>query len=88
MSSLKVIGLLFVFEKDKSIYVFFFNLKSCIPACLSFPVTVCVLVYILGGVKPAGKPLISWYNKENVGVLRRFMVKEHRLLWNGFLRTW
>lgn len=71
-----------------STFIYFFNLKTCIPACLSFPVTVCMLVYILGGVKAAGKPLISWHNKENVGVLRRFMVKEHRLLWNGFLRTW
>ncbi|XP_039877779.1 mitochondrial ubiquitin ligase activator of nfkb 1-A isoform X2 [Simochromis diagramma] len=56
-------------------------LKVTPGACLQY-------VVIEGGVKPAGKPLISWYNKENVGVLRRFMVKEHRLLWNGFLRTW
>uniref|UniRef100_A0A669BQR6 RING-type E3 ubiquitin transferase n=1 Tax=Oreochromis niloticus TaxID=8128 RepID=A0A669BQR6_ORENI len=40
-------------------------------------------IYILGAVKPARRPLISWYNKDNVGMLHKFMVKEPRLLWNG-----
>ncbi|XP_019210101.1 mitochondrial ubiquitin ligase activator of nfkb 1-A-like isoform X2 [Oreochromis niloticus] len=45
-------------------------------------------VIIEGAVKPARRPLISWYNKDNVGMLHKFMVKEPRLLWNGLLRTW
>uniref|UniRef100_A0A668TB35 RING-type E3 ubiquitin transferase n=1 Tax=Oreochromis aureus TaxID=47969 RepID=A0A668TB35_OREAU len=31
---------------------------------------------------------LYWYNKDNVGMLHKFMVKEPRLLWNGLLRTW
>uniref|UniRef100_A0A669CFF4 RING-type E3 ubiquitin transferase n=1 Tax=Oreochromis niloticus TaxID=8128 RepID=A0A669CFF4_ORENI len=44
-------------------------------------------VIIEGAVKPARRPLISWYNKDNVGMLHKFMVKEPRLLWNGLLQA-
>ncbi|XP_030608339.1 mitochondrial ubiquitin ligase activator of nfkb 1-A [Archocentrus centrarchus] len=45
-------------------------------------------VIIEGAVEPAGRPLMSQYNRDAVGVLRTFMVKDHRLLWNGISRSW
>uniref|UniRef100_A0A3Q0R7R3 RING-type E3 ubiquitin transferase n=1 Tax=Amphilophus citrinellus TaxID=61819 RepID=A0A3Q0R7R3_AMPCI len=45
-------------------------------------------VVIEGAVEPAGRPLMSQYNRDAVGVLRTFMVKDHRLLWNGISRSW
>ncbi|XP_047445517.1 mitochondrial ubiquitin ligase activator of nfkb 1-A [Mugil cephalus] len=56
-------------------------LKVTPGACLQY-------VVIEGAVKPVDKPLTSEFNKEIVGVLRKFMLKEHRLLWNGISRTW
>ncbi|KAM9322335.1 mitochondrial ubiquitin ligase activator of nfkb 1-A [Pholidichthys leucotaenia] len=45
-------------------------------------------VVIEGVVTPLGTPLRSNFHPEFVGVLRKFTLKEHRLLWNGLLRSW
>lgn len=46
-----------------------------------------MLVY-LGAVQPVGEPLTSQFQKEIVGVLQKFMLTEHRLVWNSLARTW
>ncbi|XP_069013315.1 mitochondrial ubiquitin ligase activator of nfkb 1-A isoform X1 [Embiotoca jacksoni] len=43
---------------------------------------------IEGAVKPEGEPLTSQFHKEVVGVLHKFMLREHRLVWNGLSRSW
>lgn len=56
-------------------------LKVTPEACLQYAV-------IEGVVQPVGKPLASYFQNEIVGVLQRFMLKEHRLVWNSLSRTW
>ncbi|XP_023147103.1 mitochondrial ubiquitin ligase activator of nfkb 1-A isoform X1 [Amphiprion ocellaris] len=41
-----------------------------------------------GVVKPEGEPLKSDFHKEISGVLQKFLLREHRLVWNGFSRRW
>lgn len=47
-----------------------------------------VCIYIVGAVQPVGEPLTSPFQKEFLGVLQKFMLKEHRLVWNSLSRTW
>lgn len=41
-----------------------------------------------GSVQATAEPLMSQFQKDTVGVLQRFMLREHRLLWNGLSHTW
>ncbi|XP_020566701.1 mitochondrial ubiquitin ligase activator of nfkb 1-A isoform X1 [Oryzias latipes] len=43
---------------------------------------------IEGSVKPAGEPLRSNSHQDIVGVLQKFTLKEHRLVWSGISRSW
>lgn len=43
---------------------------------------------IEGTVHPVGELLRSHFQKETVGVLQRFMLREHRLVWNGISHSW
>ncbi|XP_058492624.1 mitochondrial ubiquitin ligase activator of nfkb 1-A [Solea solea] len=45
-------------------------------------------VVLEGAVEPVVKSLKSKFQKEAVGVLQKYMVKQQRLLWNGFTRSW
>jgi len=45
-------------------------------------------VHTVGVVRPAGEPLTSHFQKEFVGVLQKFLLREHRLVWNSLSRTW
>lgn len=56
-------------------------LKVTPGACLQYAV-------IEGAVQPVGEPLTSHFQKEIVGVLQKFMLREHRLVWNSLRRTW
>ncbi|XP_040910275.1 mitochondrial ubiquitin ligase activator of nfkb 1-A [Toxotes jaculatrix] len=56
-------------------------LKVTPGACLQYAV-------IEGAVQPIGEPLTSHFQKETVGVLQKFMLREHRLVWNGLSSTW
>nr|XP_046265187.1 mitochondrial ubiquitin ligase activator of nfkb 1-A [Scatophagus argus] len=56
-------------------------LKVTPGACLQYAV-------IEGTVKPVGESLTSHFQKEIAGVLQRFTLKEHRLVWNSLTRTW
>ncbi|XP_039999911.1 mitochondrial ubiquitin ligase activator of nfkb 1-A [Xiphias gladius] len=56
-------------------------LKVTPGACLQYAV-------IEGAVQPVGEPLTSNFQKESVGVLQKFMLREHRLVWNGLSSTW
>ncbi|XP_059201104.1 mitochondrial ubiquitin ligase activator of nfkb 1-A isoform X2 [Centropristis striata] len=56
-------------------------LKVTPGACLQYAV-------IEGAVQPVGEPLTSPFQKEFVGVLQKFMLKEHRLVWNSLSHTW
>ncbi|XP_027141282.1 mitochondrial ubiquitin ligase activator of nfkb 1-A isoform X1 [Larimichthys crocea] len=56
-------------------------LKVTPGACLQYAV-------IEGAVRPVGEPLTSQFQKEIVGVLQKFLLREHRLVWNGLSRTW
>ncbi|XP_070701305.1 mitochondrial ubiquitin ligase activator of nfkb 1-A [Pempheris klunzingeri] len=56
-------------------------LKVTPGACLQYAV-------IEGAVQPVGEPLRSHFQKEIVGVMQKFMLREHRLVWNGLSRTW
>ncbi|KAM9719566.1 mitochondrial ubiquitin ligase activator of nfkb 1-A [Menidia menidia] len=56
-------------------------LKVTPGACLRYAV-------IEGTVKPVGEPLTSHFHKEIFGVLQKFILKEHRLVWSGLSRTW
>lgn len=56
-------------------------LKVTPGACLEYAV-------IEGAVQPVGEPLTSHLQKEFVGVLQKFMLREHRLVWNSLSRTW
>ncbi|XP_041848067.1 mitochondrial ubiquitin ligase activator of nfkb 1-A [Melanotaenia boesemani] len=56
-------------------------LKVTPGACLQY-------VVIEGNVKPVGEPLTSNFHKEISGVLQRFTLKEHKLVWSGMSRTW
>lgn len=47
-----------------------------------------VCIYTVGAVHPVGEPLTSPFQKDFVGVLQKFMLREHRLVWNGLSRTW
>lgn len=54
---------------------------------LHYCMFVCLCVYI-GTVQPVGESLNSHFQKEIVGVLQKFSLREHRLVWNGISRTW
>uniref|UniRef100_A0A3Q1FTD6 RING-type E3 ubiquitin transferase n=1 Tax=Acanthochromis polyacanthus TaxID=80966 RepID=A0A3Q1FTD6_9TELE len=41
-----------------------------------------------GVVKPEGEPLKSDFHKEISGVLQKFLLREHRLVWNDYSRRW
>ncbi|KAM6920077.1 mitochondrial ubiquitin ligase activator of nfkb 1-A isoform 1-T2 [Lycodopsis pacificus] len=56
-------------------------LKVTPGACLQYAV-------IEGAVQPAGEALTSHFQKEFVGVLQKFLLREHRLVWNSLSRTW
>ncbi|XP_020489650.1 mitochondrial ubiquitin ligase activator of nfkb 1-A [Labrus bergylta] len=56
-------------------------LKVTPGACLQYAV-------IEGTVQPVGEPLTSHFQKEYVGVLQKFNLTEHRLVWNSLSRTW
>ncbi|XP_017277633.1 mitochondrial ubiquitin ligase activator of nfkb 1-A [Kryptolebias marmoratus] len=56
-------------------------LKVTQGACLQYAV-------IEGTVKSEEKPLTSQFQKEIFGVFQKFTLKEHKLMWNGILRTW
>ncbi|XP_041660306.1 mitochondrial ubiquitin ligase activator of nfkb 1-A [Cheilinus undulatus] len=56
-------------------------LKATPGACLQYAV-------IEGPVQPIGEPLKSHFHKDLVGVLQKFKLTEHRLVWNGLSRTW
>ncbi|XP_029970025.1 mitochondrial ubiquitin ligase activator of nfkb 1-A [Salarias fasciatus] len=61
------------------------NLKDILKvtpgACLQYAV-------IEGVVRPVGEPLTSHFHKETVGVLQKFMLREHSLVWNSLSRSW
>ncbi|KAM9789832.1 mitochondrial ubiquitin ligase activator of nfkb 1-A [Neosynchiropus ocellatus] len=58
------------------------NLLNVSPGkCLQYAV-------IEGTVQATAEPLTSQFQKDTVGVLQRFMLREHRLLWNGISHTW
>ena len=59
-----------------------------IPPCLSFSDTACACTYVVGTVTPVGEHLSSQFNKEISGVLQKFTLKEHRLVWSSISRTW
>lgn len=50
-----------------------------------FCLHVCMFI---GIVQPIGEPLKSQFQNETVGVLQKFMLREHKLLWNGLSHTW
>ncbi|XP_023261173.1 mitochondrial ubiquitin ligase activator of nfkb 1-A-like [Seriola lalandi dorsalis] len=56
-------------------------LKATPGACLQYAV-------IEGAVQPVGEPLRSHFQKEIVGVLQKFMLREHRLVWNSLSGSW
>ncbi|XP_072219148.1 mitochondrial ubiquitin ligase activator of nfkb 1-A [Leuresthes tenuis] len=56
-------------------------LKVTPGACLRYAV-------IEGTVTPVGEHLSSQFNKEISGVLQKFTLKEHRLVWSSISRTW
>ncbi|XP_074544774.1 mitochondrial ubiquitin ligase activator of nfkb 1-A [Halichoeres trimaculatus] len=56
-------------------------LKVTPGACLQYAV-------IEGAVQPVGEPLTSHFQKDIAGVLQKFCLKEHRLVWNSISRTW
>lgn len=41
-----------------------------------------------GTVQPVGEPLMSHFQKETAGVLQKFTLSEHRLVWSNLTRTW
>lgn len=41
-----------------------------------------------GAVQPEGEALASTSKKVNVGVLQKFTLSEHRLVWNSLTRSW
>ncbi|XP_076600220.1 mitochondrial ubiquitin ligase activator of nfkb 1-A [Chaetodon auriga] len=56
-------------------------LKVTPGACLQYAV-------IEGAVQPVGEPLTCHFQREIAGVLQKFMLREHRLVWNSLSRTW
>ncbi|KAM4729080.1 mitochondrial ubiquitin ligase activator of nfkb 1-A isoform 1-T2 [Anableps anableps] len=56
-------------------------LKVTPGACLQYAV-------VEGTVKPVDEPLTSQFNKDISGVLQKFTIKEHRLVWSNISRTW
>ncbi|MEQ2295465.1 hypothetical protein AMECASPLE_014635, partial [Ameca splendens] len=40
-----------------------------------------------GTVKPVDEPLTSQFHKDISGVLQKFTIKEHRLVWSSISRT-
>ncbi|KAM6918182.1 mitochondrial ubiquitin ligase activator of nfkb 1-A [Xenentodon cancila] len=56
-------------------------LKVTPGACLRYAV-------VEGAVEPVGKPLMSHFHKEIAGVLQRFTLKEHKLVWSSISRIW
>ncbi|KAM6948181.1 mitochondrial ubiquitin ligase activator of nfkb 1-A [Aplochiton taeniatus] len=45
-------------------------------------------VVIEGAVQPIGEPLRSQFHDSCVGVVQKLMLREHKLVWNNFARTW
>lgn len=45
-------------------------------------------VVIEGAVQPVGEPLRSQFQEGSVGVVQKLMLREHKLVWNSFARTW
>ncbi|XP_062338020.1 mitochondrial ubiquitin ligase activator of nfkb 1-A [Osmerus eperlanus] len=45
-------------------------------------------VVIEGAVQPIGEPLRSQFQEGSVGVVQKLMLREHKLVWNSFARTW
>ncbi|KAM4605522.1 mitochondrial ubiquitin ligase activator of nfkb 1-A isoform 1-T2 [Polymixia lowei] len=45
-------------------------------------------VVIEGAVQPIGEPLRSQFQDGSIGVVQKLMLREHKLVWNGFARTW
>lgn len=41
-----------------------------------------------GAVQPVGEALTSTSKNVDVGVLQKFTLSEHRLVWNSFTRSW
>ncbi|XP_007568008.1 PREDICTED: mitochondrial ubiquitin ligase activator of nfkb 1-A-like [Poecilia mexicana] len=56
-------------------------LKVTPGACLQYAV-------VEGTVKPVDEPLTSCFSKDISGVLQRFTIVEHRLIWSSISRTW
>ncbi|XP_032422472.1 mitochondrial ubiquitin ligase activator of nfkb 1-A [Xiphophorus hellerii] len=56
-------------------------LKVTPGGCLQYAV-------VEGTVKPVDEPLTSHFNKDISGVLQKFTIKEHRLIWSSISRTW
>lgn len=48
----------------------------------------CLCIYVIGTVKSEKEPLASHFHKEIFGVLQKFTLKEHKLVWSGVSRTW
>ena len=46
------------------------------------------LVVFAGAVQPIGEPLRSQFQEGSVGVVQKLMLREHKLVWNSFARTW
>lgn len=65
---------------------YFFPKKMGTPSLLLILYYVCICA--VGAVQPVDEPLTSHFQKEIVGVLQKFMLREHRLVWNGLSRTW
>ncbi|KAM9844526.1 mitochondrial ubiquitin ligase activator of nfkb 1-A [Aulostomus maculatus] len=61
------------------------NLKNifsvCPGKCLQYAV-------IEGTVQPLGEPLKSQFQKETVGVLQKFLLREHTRVWSSISHTW
>lgn len=66
-----------------------FNIDGKLKDVLKVTPGVCLQYAVIeGAVQPVGESLNSHFQKETVGVLQKFSLREHRLVWNGLSRTW
>lgn len=75
-----------VIEGNQGVTVSDTDRKMSIPSLRLILYYVCICA--VGAVQPVGEPMASHFQKEIVGVLQKFMLREHRLVWNSLSRTW
>lgn len=66
----------------------FVHLKIGVPLFNLLSDMCTVHVYFVGATQPVGEPLRSHFQKEIIGVLQKFMLREHRLVWNNLSSSW